>query len=343
MKKIFLLGKHSNRTPFSYEGYKRYFLKHFEYTENAAVADFIIVGFVQDITDNIAEIAAIRQENKNVKIVVLSEEPLWDTLWGTDWAKKNHSIKLKNETVDYVYLNAKTTSIFDFDEFPYFITTDDDFFLRYTDMFEKNAQISREELSIIWKGANYKQSYIAEKRQEEETWASIKDNSEVFGLSILRTQIAEAMAGPNNLVAGKGWGGSNKKRQALVDWHLDKLVQLNRKVFIVSAIENTHIDNYVTEKIFDAFAVLGIPIYCAGPNHYIHNVIPKNAYINIYGLSFEEVLNKINKFEPDEKFIDAYILTQKKLANMFKSPKVYFKERSRFVLEIVNEIENFST
>ena len=61
---------------------------------------------------------------------------------------------------------------------------------------------------------------------------------------------------------GKGWH-SDQPRQSLPDWHLDKLVQLDRQSLFVSALENTLVDHYLTEKIFDAYAVLSVPLYAA--------------------------------------------------------------------------------
>ena len=87
--KICLLGKHSSRTPFSYSAYREYFSERGVIIESDPLnADYIIFGFKIDIAANTEILKEARKKNKKLKIVVLSEEPLWDTLWSSGFSEK---------------------------------------------------------------------------------------------------------------------------------------------------------------------------------------------------------------------------------------------------------------
>ena len=110
---------------------------------------------------------------------------------------------------------------------------------------------------------------------------------------------------PGTLREGQGWR-PGAKRQALPDWHLDKIAALDMRCKVVSAYENTHQNAYISEKIFDAFVTGGVPTYYAGPNHRVHDLVPEAAMINTYGLSAKEAAAKIAGFTPDLAFAEAW-------------------------------------
>ena len=106
----------------------------------------------------------------------------------------------------------------------------------------------------------------------------------------------------------------------------------------VSGIENTHCLNYVTEKIFDAFAVLGIPLYYGCPEHRVMHIVPMDSFLNLYGLSVQEAVGKIQSFVPNKLFVDQYREAQSRLADTFSSPMLLVRERKRIVNEIIFEL-----
>ncbi len=79
----------------------------------------------------------------DLRVAIVSEEPLWDTLWSGDFRAKHDVLKSKLGTVRYAVLNHFTSDIFDWRYLPYFITTSDDFFARYRNYFLRNAKLSR--------------------------------------------------------------------------------------------------------------------------------------------------------------------------------------------------------
>jgi hypothetical protein len=79
----------------------------------------------------------------------------------------------------------------------------------------------------------------------------------------------------------------------LYDWHLDKLLSSYGRYKCVSAIENTFHVNYVTEKIFDAYAVGAIPVYYSSSQHSINKMLGLKCFIDGSAKSVEELADEI--------------------------------------------------
>ena len=120
---IYLLGKHSNRTPFSYSAYNDIFIsKGVRFVSDILESDFIIVGFKVDLYENFNDINRAINVNSNLKVVVLSEEPLWDSLWSSGFDSKVGEIKKDGIILTYYNANHFTSDIFDFKKIPYFLS-----------------------------------------------------------------------------------------------------------------------------------------------------------------------------------------------------------------------------
>lgn len=296
-------------------------------------------GFLDDLRQASSTVKKALSKNPLLKVAILSEEPLWDTLWGGDFLRKHQQSYLTGFPFDFIYLNHRTTSIFNFKFIPYFITTCDNYYLRYSSLFKKNLGLSASEIKSVWASAGYRQAFFAEKRVGSNFEINSDVSDDIVGLCSYRSEIAEFASGNGILRVGQGWG-EMPKRQSLPDWHLDKISTLNRQSFIVSALENTHLQDYLTEKIFDAFAVLGVPVYYAGPTHAVHRLLPEGGFINVYGLTPAAAAKKISEFDPSDEFMCAYLVAQQRLSDIFSSPRTYWSERE-FVLDaIVSELNN---
>lgn len=337
---VCLLGQRANRIPLSYPPYRSLCNGRLTFTEDPAKADVLLFSFIEDLRNSFSIISDALNKKPRLKIVVLSEEPLWDTLWSGDFTQKQCSDQKNNPAIDYTFLNHFTTKIYEFRRFPYFITTCDHYYLRYANFFKRNARIDLNTLRNIWSKAPYRQAFFAEKRIGKNYEIQLKNCHDVLGLCSYRSELAE-LAEPNSLRVGQGWG-SFVRRQALPDWHLDKLATLDRQSFIVSALENTHQRDYITEKIFDAFAVLGVPIYFAGPQHAIHRLLPEGGYINLYGLTPADAARRIKEFMPDDSYVKAYRDSQSRLASLFSNPQEYWFERARILDLIIEELAYIS-
>lgn len=336
--KIFLLGRHSHRTPLSYPVYREIFSNYLTYVSDINEADLIILGFVIDIKDHYNEIRSSLARNPHQKIIVLSEEPLWDTVYSGDYTKKMNYYDVDGVKIPFIYLNHVTTQIYNFDKVPYFITTSNDYFIRYSFMFKRNSNLTSDELIEKWSKTIYKYVFYAEKRTGK--WHFVQNkNLDVYGLCLLRTELTETINHPRTLKVGKGWENGTI-RQELPDWHLDKIVNLDQKSFILSALENTHHPYYITEKIFDAFAVAGIPLYYASEKHAIYRLIKKNSFINIFNRELDVAKARIEHFNVSKEFIDSYLESQSTLKHLFSNSQALIRERMRIVMSVITELNN---
>lgn len=331
MLNVALIGSHAHRTPFAYPAYRKIAESHFNFQANAECADLLIFGFQKDIVDEFESVRALADSGKK-RLIVLSEEPLWDSLWSGDYSLISGSVNGSSGSLKYDFFSHFNTDIYNFERFPYFLTTNDHFFIRYANLFQRNSRMSTGTILANWRRAPIRQAYFAERRAGS-GFAKMTSDGEILGLCEFRTCMAVEAKGAGVMRVGMGWDNT-VRRQALPDWHLDKLATLDRRSFIVSGIENTHQHDYVTEKIFDAFAVLSIPLYVASPYHSVHRLVPENSYINLYGLSAAEAINKVADFDPGTEFVDAYREAQHLLAERFSDAAGYVEERRRIFRKI---------
>lgn len=334
MTKVYLFGKHAIRTPFSYESYRLLFQRQVNYVDNPKAADLLIVGYLKDIIENEQQLQQIFKGRSEINVMILSEEPLWDTApWNIkykDFYKQNvQKLNLESLIVNIFYFGHCNSNLFEFERLPYFLTTNDDFFIRYAYLFKRNACLSLNEISLLLEKATTAFAFYIEKRNEKRKY-DIYENGKLIGMSVYRTDIAAKLQNKAKVV-GFGWSDENKPRQKLPDWHLDKLLELDKSTFLVSALENTYANTYMSEKIFDAFAVLGIPIYFASEEHSVFKVVKTNSFLNIFGTTAKEAVEKIQSFEISEEFLEQYIETQAYLYKLFSDGSKLRDERDIMV------------
>jgi len=337
--KISLIGKHGNRTPFSYDVYKDIFLKSgVEFSDDPSNSNFVVVGFKVDLYENFDVVRKFLLSNPGLKIVVLSEEPLWDSLWSSGFDSARGVVTKGGESIEYFNVNHFTSEVFDYSNVPYFITTENSYISRYCQLFRRNSMLSKAELRKLWESPRYGFASISEKRDEDKFHKDFPHLG-CIALNQFRTNLAKRHFGSEcTLIEGKGWV-SSETRQKLADWHLDKLAKLDKKCKFVSAIENTGYYNYTTEKIFDAFAVLGIPLYMESEGVKLADVINPKSYLAFKTRSVDEALESISSFSLDNEFLDAYKDTQDKLASIFSDVELISSERQNLASRVVNSFE----
>jgi len=326
---VALCGEHRHRTPLSYAAYRCLATEWIEIVDDPADAELLVFGFAKDIAVQSDSFLTSARKN-SAKFVVLSEEPLWDTVWSTG----SNLFKNKQESngVEYFNLNHFTTDIFSFEKFPYFITTDDHYFARYRSMLFRNSSLSASDFLDIWSKALTSYAFVAEKRVGEEY--DIRTDEGAIGLSRFRTALAEAMGGSGALIRGAGWGG-RARRQLMPDWHLEKLADFDRTTRLLSAIENTCWPTYVTEKIFDCYATCSIPIVY---------VSPRSASwlwettVNVYGMNITTAAKELNEFVPNRAFANRYVEKISRLNEKFMRLDDLHSERARVVNRVASNL-----
>lgn len=334
---IHLMGRHANRTPFSYPAYRSILEGRFSYVDDAMRADLIVLGYVVDIDKNISTLEQLKSRNPSCRILVVSEEPLWDTTNSGDFWKRHNRHVVGRYSFDYSVINHHTSNLYDFERFPYFLTTNDEFYLRYSHAFARNAALDARQQLAIWQQASIRQAFFAESRDLTQKYAVSLPEIATWGLSVYRTDIAKAMPDAGTLRVGQGWG-SAAPRQALADWHLDKLTSLKSRSLIVSAIENTNQRNYISEKIFDAYAVCAVPLYWHDASHRVTELATPGSFLNLFGQAPEQAAKTILDFEPDRVFVETYLAAQNALKERFRFYDDYIEERLSFAERLSDEV-----
>lgn len=335
-----LLGRHSNRTPLSYPAYQTIMgekgLALAKKSDSLDNTDVIILGQTSELRNEFDTIFLAKKTNPSVKIVVFSEEPLWDTVWSGGFLKKFDFRMVNNQKIEFHYFNHTTTDIFNFCRLPYFITTDDNYLTRYRLMFARNCRTTPSDLMSIWKNALYRVALFLEKRTDDQFSVEYPQYN-LRGLCQYRTQLAESITGDNVLRVGKGWD-TGPVRQSLPDWHLEKISRLDGQSRLVSAIENTHQENYITEKIFDAYAVNAIPFYYASEKHRIFDLLPPKSFINLYGKSVAEAVYLLQSHCIEKDYVELFLEVQRGLSASFSDVSILDNERESVCIKIDEEI-----
>ena len=335
--KICLFGRHANRTPLSYEPIRRLIGRRLKFVESPMQADILISGFNIDLRDNIeALLPALRRPNKP-KFAILSEEPLWDITWSGPFTGRDARISSKGSEIAYTFLGHETSDIYEFDRIPYFLLTSDSFAVRYANLIARFSHMTPKAMLERWQRAIVPAAFFLEKRRGEAYSRSFPER-DVFGLSTYRTEVAENAESAGVLRVGKGWR-SDSRRQDLPDWHLDKLTQIDGRTLVLSAFENVHQRRYITEKVFDAFAVGAVPAYWAGPHHRIFEFVCKASMLNCHDLTPKEAANKITRFVPDAGFAEAWLDVAAKLAALFADATAIQAERHRVADALLRNID----
>jgi hypothetical protein len=337
--RICLFGRHSNRTPLSYAPFQRLAEGRVQFVAEPARADVVMTGFNLDLRENAKTFAELAESHADARVMVISEEPLWDSVWSGGFAEQDRVMTLEGKDVAYRFLNHQNSSVFDFERIPYFLLTNDDFLTRYGILLSRQTDRTPAEMLAHWQAAPVSAAFFAEVRDDVRYAQSFPDQ-DVHGLSVYRTEVARLVTGENVLREGKGWA-TKARRQDLVDWHLDKLAALDGRVRVASAFENTHQNAYISEKIFDAFAVGGLPTYYAGPQHRVLDLVPTTSMLNTYGMTAEAAAEAVAGFVPDEAFARSWLETAGQLRDRFTDTAAVLAERRRVLDAVLSEVEAF--
>lgn len=335
--RVCLLGKHSHRTPLAYDAYRTATLNLIEFVTTPQDADVVITGFAIDLAELAPTLLPAIAARPKLKVLVVSEEPLWDTVWNRPLADKQRSFASADGKIDYTALNHFNSDIFKFDRIPYFVTTTDDYIVRYRALMMAESKVPPECRLKRWSQAAIKVAFFAERRSENE-FSPVLDVPDVRGLSQFRTLVAELSDGTGVVRVGQGWGTS-VRRQQLPDWHLAKLAALRGNAFLISALENTWQRDYITEKLFDAIAVGSIPVVYAGPNNRLGELISEEACVNLYGMEPEAAAAHITESQPMLEHSRAVGAAASRLSGLFGDYGMVATERDRIARAIVAEIE----
>lgn len=301
-------------------------------------ADLLVFGHPDDVVEAAGDVAGLRAARPGARLVYLSEEPFWDTVGPIPPFRRTQVLDTAAGPLPITCLTHATSTIFDFDRIPYFLLTDAGYAARYAARFAANRRLAARDWAEAFARRPLRAGFVAENRLSPKLDVRFDDHG-VRGLCTYRTEVAiRSRRGPV-LRAGRGWPAGVEDRVALEDWHGAKLRWLDRQCLLLSALENTHQPNYVSEKIFDAFAIGAVPLYYAAPDHDVHRILPEGGFVNLYGLDPGRAAAVIDAFEIDEAFLDRYVAAQNRLADLFCDPAPIAAERERLKRALLGEFE----
>lgn len=333
MIRVYPFGKYQNRQPMAYAAIRAACDGRISVTDQMDQAALVIITHTKDLAAHGAWLHKTLQPGQ--RLVLLSEEPFWDTVWGHDPFARRQTHLTTAGPLPVTVLNHATSVLYDFARIPYFLLTDPSYQAHYARRFQRNAALGPD----AWRGVFRSRQdihFLAERRDDSRFDVTFP-GTDVFGLGAWRTRLALACTGAHVIRNGHGWPGHGPIRQTLPYWHMDKLQMLDGQCRILSAIENTHQANYISEKLFDAFALGAIPLYVAGPTHLSHELVPDSAWLNLYGLDTAEAAARIMAFQPDTDFLTAYAAAQRRLAGIFCHPANTQMELHRLADALVAE------
>ncbi|WP_386806037.1 hypothetical protein [Litorisediminicola beolgyonensis] len=262
-------------------------------------------------------------------VVLLSEEPFWDTIWGARPLDRQIIVETEYGALPVLQLSHQTCpDLFAFEHIPYYVLTDHRFANAYAARFARNAARSAAAWRADFEARTVGISFMFERRPEPHHHRHWPEG-DLTGLCAWRTELAIACPDEITERLGRSWHGG-QRRQAAPDWHIDKLVILDGRARIIGALENTHQPLYLTEKLFDAFACGGLPLYYASPGHRLHQLdLPSESWINLFGLSPEEARDKVLSQDFSMTVFEAYRATQERLRALLTTDAHWQEERAR--------------
>lgn len=340
MIRVFLEGAHSHRTPLSYPALAPLFAGRIERVAEPAEADLLVFAHVLDIEAAPRDLVAEWRERRR-PVVLLSEEPFWDTIWGRRPLEREIVVETAHGDLPVIQLNHHTSDIFRFERIPYYLLTAHRFASAYGWRFRRNAARGAADWRARRAGCARDIVFMFERRPERYHDAAWPEAG-LFGLCAWRTDLAEACAAaaPERVeIIGASWRGG-PTRFELADWHLDKLVRLDGRARIIGAVENTHHPDYLTEKVFDAFACGACPAYLAAPGHALHRLgLPAEAWINLHGLDPRAAAERLCAAARDAGGDDAHVAAQQRLAALFSDTGALVAERARLRRTVIAALE----
>lgn len=340
MIRVYLSGEHAHRTPLSYPALAPLFKADISFVADPAQADICVFAHILDI-QNTTQVVVEDWRHRQRPIVLLSEEPFWDTIWGDDPLAPLIYVDTAFGTVPVHQINHATSDVFRFDKIPYYLLTNPRFFNAYTEKFARNAARNQSQWRALIDAYAWDVTFMFERRPEPYHSVSWSEG-DLIGLCAWRTNFAEAYQTGRVARLGKSWQGGVSRFELKGDWHQDKLHRLDGQSRIVGAVENTHHPDYITEKFFDALACGGVPLYYASPNHRIHDFgLPTDSWINLYNLTPAQAVDYTNTMKIDDK-IPAIQMANAALLDLFSQPDLVVKERARLRGKLVSHLAQLS-
>lgn len=335
MIRVFTTGRHAHRSPLRYRALADLFQGEIAQVDRPEEADLYVFAHSVDIAEAPHAMVADWRARRR-PVVLLSEEPFWDTIWTRRPMERHISLETGFGALPVVQLTHATSAIFRFREIPYYLLTNNRFANTYRWRFARNASRGARHWRTHFAARENDLTFMFERRsgtQHDVKWPA----GDIIGLCAWRTALAENCEGEKVQRLGQSWQGGIS-RFDLANWHFDKLMRLDGTTGTLAAIENTHQPDYLTEKLFDAFACGARPLYHASAGHRLHQLgLPEASWLNLCGLTPEQAAERVGQPFAGDAFIEAFHTAQVRLAALFGDAGAMVRERRRLKAELLGE------
>lgn len=334
--KVWRGGPHAHRMPLAYPALQPLWKGRIMLVEDPGAADLLTIAHPLDAL-TLAPDAAGAVE-RGVPAALLSEEPFWDSLFSPDPMAARITLPAAHlGELRLHQINHHRSSIFDFEKIPYYLLTEHRFVSVYAARFARNARLLPEDWAAAWAARPRDIVFMAERRMEAFHDITLPEAG-LVGLCAWRSRLAAGCKGDGVERLGASWSGG-RTRFELPDWHFDKMIRLDGRTRLLSAIENTHQPLYLSEKLFDAFACGTVPVYMAAPGHAVERLnLPEESWVNLWGFDEAEIPSRLREVMASGIDWRAYAKAQRALAALFDRLDWVVKERERGGRALISEL-----
>lgn len=339
MINVLLHGDHWNRQPLAYAPIRERLAGRVQLVETAEEADLALCAHPQDLVRHGRDLGEKLARRPSLRAVLLSQDPAVDlAAMAQPFVKyQTWSPSGGGPGFGYAVLNHFTCDIFDTQALPYRLLCDTRFLQHYRPLFDRNAGLSAADWKAHWRDVVWDAAFLSDAPPPPVEELADAER-EIWGLAGLSLRIGRHCKGPHVLREIKGSDDDIPEGQDQGDWHAAELARLDFKCRHVSAIESVHQRNYVTERIYDAFAVGAVPLYIATKDHAVTGFVGKDSWRNLAprlpGKSAQKSQPFDAKAQPGEKIVKAYVETQAHLASLVSTPALIEAELDHLALRL---------
>lgn len=334
---VYCFGGYRNRNPLSYDAIRTRLGDRVRLVDTPADARLLVISHHADFDLFGSQIYEMLAAVPDLRLVLLSEEPFWDSIWMPDPLSRHQFHETVHGVLPYTVLNHVTSDIYKSERIPYFLLTDPRYIAHYRPMTARNAGMSATAWHHHFSQARADAVFLNIRRTGQ-VFSPCFVDADMWALSVYRSNFAAQCIGRSVVRKGYGWEDA-PLRQELDDWHRDKLVRFDHSCRYMSAFENTHHPDYVSEKIYDAFAVGAVPLYYASSGHRVSRLLGTEGWRNFY--DHTDTIPVFDAERPvDQKTCEGYARTQEYLARLFDDRQAIEAEYERLCVALVHELNS---
>ena len=203
---VFCYGGYRNRNPLSYDAIRSRLGDRVALVDTPADARLLVISHHADFDLFGRQIFEMLAAVPDLRLVLLSEEPFWDSIWMPDPVSRHQSHETEHGVLPYTVLNHVTSGIYKADRIPYFLLTDPRYIAHYRPMTARNAGMSATAWHDHFSNARDDAVFMNIRRTGQVFFTELSRRRYV-GVIRISQRLRRAMHWPNRCSQGSGVGG----------------------------------------------------------------------------------------------------------------------------------------